>query len=1296
MSQQPMPTPHDELTPTAKATKPWYPRLTTWIKNTLRVILYLPLLLLILIALMLGTPFGTQVAVMLADTFVPNLSVTYQSGRLNKQLELAYGHWHMSGIDVEVEGLAISWQPLCLIQKQLCVNALNANKVIVNIDTDLIGTQANNATAESKDNGNESEINQGIPSNGPDTNETLTLPFGIVLTQTQLKNIQVRVNEMQFNAAHIKGTASWLETGLRVNQLESDGLFVSIPLATDKATPEQNPSELDTEWPLATMPQVAIPMPIFIDDARLADSQLHLGTRQDTFVSISLQGSYVGYLVTVDSLSVSHEYGDVKLDGNISLNNHYPMTIHADADVNKINEIPGLSAQQLALTLNGDFNQLKLDAIGKGQSDFTLLGNINLSDASLPYQLNLTSKQLSWPLDSPEYLAKQLVLDSNGSLKQQHASLQAELKTPFHPWLTLDTQLEHQDHRLQIAKLAINSDMGDAKVSGTFDFGDAIAWNAIVDTDKLNLEPLSLPLEEPLPTTLISGHLKTDGLIDKKTWRIGLQQANLTGSIDQYPLTVKGGIRLDNQWHLDADNLIVDALESRLAVSGSVTEQWALNGQLTVPALSFWLPNATGAIDAKINVSGENEHPEVSINAETIELLFADIAVEKATLKGFYRPMDEHQFALSLKSSNMALNDLSLSSMTLGVKGDLNNQKLGLQTFGDLHLVTSIRSTFDEKKQLLNANISRLNLDSILGPWQLEQPIDIVWDNKKLSGAISPFCWQHQQGNLCLQDAIELSENGSTEMAFNGNIGTLLTPLLPQDTVWQGSASLKSSFKWQQGKKPQAKLNLALEQGTVSLKTTKQLVVAKYNYLNLDAQLDEEQLAIDTQFESERFASVSSKITIGVTPEHHLAGNIDAANINLHSLSDFIPQLENIQGMISSELALSGSLADPDITGAITLKDGQLLAAANPTLLDQINATVALSGQKAEISGNWIMGQGKAAIGGFLDWQNDELNGLIEIDGKQLAIIQPPMAILDVSPSVAVKFGPNRVNISGQIDVPSGSINIVQLPEGGVAESSDVVFKDSIASEELARHPTAITSNLIINVGDKLTIDGMGLKGLLQGTLNLRQEALKPPLLYGDIKVVNGTYKFMGQTLDIKAGEVQFIGPMEVPNLNIEATREIKEDDVIAGVRVTGTPLKPVVSLFSSPTKEQAEILSYIIKGTGFNSNSEDQNSALMMGAALTLGNQLGGGTVNNLSNSATGIIEKFGISNVQLDANDDGKVAISGFIGENLMVKYGVGVFNPGYEMTVRYYLMSQLYLESVSGTVEQTLDIYYSFDID
>ncbi|MGL4834950.1 MAG: translocation/assembly module TamB domain-containing protein, partial [Shewanella sp.] len=139
----------------------------------------------------------------------------------------------------------------------------------------------------------------------------------------------------------------------------------------------------------------------------------------------------------------------------------------------------------------------------------------------------------------------------------------------------------------------------------------------------------------------------------------------------------------------------------------------------------------------------------------------------------------------------------------------------------------------------------------------------------------------------------------------------------------------------------------------------------------------------------------------------------------------------------------------------------------------------------------------------------------------------------------------------------------------------------------------------------------------------------------------------------------------------------------------------PVVTLFSNPAKEQAEILSYIVKGSGFNNTNNEQNNSLMMGAALGLSSQLSGGAINSIGSTATGLIEEFGFSNVQLDTNDEGRVAISGFIGDRLMVKYGVGVFNPGYEMTVRYYLLSQLYLETVSGTLGQSLDLYYNFNI-
>jgi translocation and assembly module TamB len=45
--------------------------------------------------------------------------------------------------------------------------------------------------------------------------------------------------------------------------------------------------------------------------------------------------------------------------------------------------------------------------------------------------------------------------------------------------------------------------------------------------------------------------------------------------------------------------------------------------------------------------------------------------------------------------------------------------------------------------------------------------------------------------------------------------------------------------------------------------------------------------------------------------------------------------------------------------------------------------------------------------------------------------------------------------------------------------------------------------------------------------------------------------------------------------------------------------------------------------------------------------------------------------------------------------VKYGVGIFKPLGEFTVRYRLMKDLYLEGVSG-IESAVDLIYQFEFD
>ncbi|MGI2853394.1 autotransporter assembly complex protein TamB [Shewanella algae] len=1330
MSQPPMP---QESNPSrkqvAKKTRP------LWLKSlrlSARTLLYIPLGLLVLLALLLGTAPGSHLAVFLASALVPDLELEYVSGNLNRELQLKQVHWQMDGISVGADALTLAWQPACLLQKQLCVDALELTTTRVDIDTQAFASDP--ATEEEASNTGE-----------------LILPFGISLKQANLTDIQVRIDEMHFDAAALNTAANWQETGLQVIQLESRGLSVLLPESNSAQTqvadkdeqvatakqPKAAPKSETDEWALTQMPRVVMPFPIYLKHAELKDSRLQILGRDDRFEELRLSANYLGAELRVNELYAKHTDASLSLEGELTLDKHWPMALTVQLELQRLPELPGLEQQQLDLTLKGDFSDLTLKAKLSGEQSLALNASVNLTKPELPYSVNISEGELHWPFDLAQYSVSRLELESRGDLKQQTANLAAQLSTPFYPELSLNTHLAHRGQRLEVAEFNGDSSAGKVVLKGALDYADGIAWDANLVLSHFNSGTITLPSTEEatkekdtnsqvvqnktnneatsaqnqtdedkserslaedtpvIPSSDISGQLATSGHWQDSKWRVSLKQTRLQGLLDRLPFELTGDLEIDDSLQLSSQGLSLRALNTRLDLSGSAKEQWDLSATLDVPDFNLWHPEAFGALTADIQVVGDAKHPQVQLKAETQSIKFGDLRLSGSQLKALYAPLDLHEFALSLKTGEFDGAGIHLDGITLRAKGNEQQQKLGLETEGDLQLDTAVYSQLDLAKQTARLELSKFNLGSVLGQWQLEQTVSLDWDLKQNRGELSAFCLSHPFSRLCLVDNVSLTDKGEAKLHYQGQPGQLLAKLLPEQLSWQGDASMDAALAWQPGARPQGKLDFQLAPGKVSLKRKQQASASvDYQALTLKATLDDDALRSHILFNSDALARWESQLDINITPDRSLSGYVNIEKINLQLLGQFMPQLETIEGLLGANLKLAGSLNNPELSGQLSLREGALASTANPTKLEQISLDMAFVGQTAELQGQWMMGSGQANLSGQLRWPQGQFSGDIQLKGQELGVIQPPLAIVNVSPDIQLHFSPDALDIKGEVKVPSGNIKVVQLPAGGVSVSSDVVFSDSISEQEAKSSPMALSADLNIDVGDKLAIDGMGLKGMLVGTLRMQQSPQKPPQLFGDIKVVNGSYKFMGQTLKIATGEVQFVGPMQIPNLNIEAIREIRDEDVTAGVRITGNPNKPIVTLFSNPAKEQAEILSYIVQGKGFGSGNE-QNNSLMMGAALSLSSQVDGGAISTLGDTAAGLVEMFGFSNVQLDTNDDGKVAISGYIGKDLMIKYGVGVFNPGYEMTVRYYLLSQLYLESVSGTLGQSLDIYYSFDL-
>ena len=94
----------------------------------------------------------------------------------------------------------------------------------------------------------------------------------------------------------------------------------------------------------------------------------------------------------------------------------------------------------------------------------------------------------------------------------------------------------------------------------------------------------------------------------------------------------------------------------------------------------------------------------------------------------------------------------------------------------------------------------------------------------------------------------------------------------------------------------------------------------------------------------------------------------------------------------------------------------------------------------------------------------------------------------------------------------------------------------------------------MIHVGDNVRLDALWSEGRLNGDLKMVQDQ-QGLGLNGQINIPEGRFHAYGQDLIVRKGELLFSGPPDQPLLNIEAIRnpESTENDVIAGVRVTGT-----------------------------------------------------------------------------------------------------------------------------------------------
>src|SRR5262249_21348622 len=115
-------------------------------------------------------------------------------------------------------------------------------------------------------------------------------------------------------------------------------------------------------------------------------------------------------------------------------------------------------------------------------------------------------------------------------------------------------------------------------------------------------------------------------------------------------------------------------------------------------------------------------------------------------------------------------------------------------------------------------------------------------------------------------------------------------------------------------------------------------------------------------------------------------------------------------------------------------------------------------------------------------------------------------------------------------------------------------------------------------------VRGRGLDADLGGTIKVQGTAANPQPS-GGLSLQHGSFSLAGQTLNFTEGSVDFIGAgLADPALHFVATTQ--GNNVTATLTVAGTARKPKITLSSSPSLPQDEILAQILFQRSVNSLS--------------------------------------------------------------------------------------------------------------
>ena len=1213
------------------------------------VVLALVLLVVVSVGVMLGTQTGSRWVL----GQVPGLQVDNFAGRLGGQWGADHLLWEQGTSRVEVDRPIFAWSPGCLTRMTLCIDQLQAEKVSLQFPP--------------------SEDSSSGPISLPELKLPLAIEVGVIKVGNVLFNGIEQLKGMQMSA-------QWTAKGLQIDSVKVEREDLNVELS--------GLLQPNGDWPLTLQGNVSLPAP---GDKPLAVALKVEGNLRTT---LNLAADTSGYLT-------AHLTGEIQ-----PLADNLPAQLKITAEPFKASpDLPDtLVLNQLLLTAKGDLKdgyelngsatlpaeQEPVSLLLKGRVDAKGAQIAALDMTANPKQHLKLSGQVDWQeglsaeakidwlefpwhnlypvIDKPDVDVRTFVGEVSYRDGNYLGNFQANLDGPAGKF-SLSSPFSGDLGKIFLPQLKLVAGQGKAEGHVNVQFADGVAWDTALDLSAIN--PAYWVAE--LPGTL-AGPLRSKGSF--KSERLELDaNLDLKGRLRGLPAVLQA------KANGAGETWTVSALDIRLGdnrINGTATLQQQIKAQLdlNMPRLGQLWPELRGQLKGRVDLGGTLKAPQGTVKLNGQQLAFADNRLQNLTLDA---SLDRNQRGrLDLKGSGIQAGETQLGVLTANASGDIKRQQLKLGLQGPmLQLALALDGGLDKdnwRGRLVSGDVKAGGQ-----AWVLQNParLERLADGRINMGS---QCWISGPASLCSEEQRLMPDPRLRLHLKQFPLGSL-AEWLPKDFQWQGDLNADLVLDLP-ASGPKGQIVVDASGGTLLFKDKGQWVDFPYEAFKLTSNLTPNRVESRLDFDGGKLGQLMLSARINPLPKSKpISGEFQLTGLDVSMIRPFAPMVEKLTGQLNGSGTISGVLLSPHIIGNVALSDGEISGPQLPTSFENVQLSMAINGETALINGGWTSGQqGQGSISGNVAWGRAMVVDVL-IKGNNLPVTVEPYAKLEVAPDLKISLNPdNTLLIAGRVNVPKGEIVVRELPPSTVKVSDDTVVVGQQTNDEAS--PMQIDMDINVVVGQELlTFSGFGLSADLAGQVHIGNNLETR----GELRLNNGRYRAYGQKLTIRRARLLFAGPIDQPYLDIEAVRQT--DDVIAGIRLTGSAEQPTTQIFSEPAMSQEQALSYLILGRPLTGTGEDEN--LLAQAALGLGLLGSSGITTSLANH-------LGLKEFELDTEGSGNntsVVASGKINERLSVRYGVGVFEPASTIALRYKLSKRVYVEVASGFAS-SLDIFYKRD--